>query len=205
MTLWPRGGVEEVDLTPARERGIITYQGDGMKMFGVIDGVFWGVLLIAVGVWLLVRRSVPVHVPVIRVVIAVIFVYIGVRFLVRGPEIRDRNTAVFTESTMRYAPDKGRDYNLIFGSGTIDLSEASVTDAVIRAEVNVVFGTGTLRINPSQPVHVVISSAFGSVDAPNGRSVAFGESTYDTASYTPGSPALEIRATAVFGRLSIQP
>ncbi len=176
-----------------------------MKMVGIFDGVFWGVVLIAVGVWFLVRRYVPIQIPVIRIIIAAIFVYVGIRVLIQGPVIRERNTMVFSQSTLPYTPDSGHDYNVIFSSGTIDLRGAEVGEAGIRAQVNVVFGSGVLRINPSTPVHVSMSSAFGSVDAPNGRSVAFGDSDYRTPAYKEGLPALEIRATAVFGRLVIEP
>ena len=176
-----------------------------MKIVPLIDGIFWGVLLIAVGAWFIVRRYVPVNIPVFRVIIAVIFVYIGIRVLVRGPTIQEKNTVVFSESTMSYSPDNGRDYNVVFSSGTIDLSDVALSGTSVRTQVNVVFGTGTLRINPSMPVRVSMSSAFGPVEAPNGRSVAFGDTTYTTPAYKDGAPALEIRATAVFGRLTIQP
>jgi hypothetical protein len=173
-------------------------------MVSIIDGVFWGALLIVLGVWFIIRRSVPVHIPVIRIVIAVLFVYAGVRILARGPVSVDRNTAILSESTMSYSPDRGREYNLIFSSGAIDLSAAVPSGSSIQAEVNVIFGSGTLRINPSVPVRVSMSSAFGSVESPNGRAVAFGDTVYTTASYREGAPALEIHATAVFGRLIIQ-
>jgi hypothetical protein len=173
-------------------------------MVSIIDGVFWGALLIVLGVWFIIRRSVPVHIPVIRIVIAVLFVYAGVRILARGPVSVDRNTAILSESTMSYSPDRGREYNLIFSSGAIDLSSAVPSGSSIQAEVNVIFGSGTLRINPSVPVRVSMSSAFGSVESPNGRAVAFGDTVYTTASYREGAPALEIHATAVFGRLMIQ-
>jgi predicted membrane protein len=176
-----------------------------MKMVSIFDGVFWGVVLIAVGVWFLVRRYVPVNIPVFRIIIAVIFVYIGIRVLIQGPAIRDRNTVVFTESTLPYTPASGHDYNVIFGSGTVDLTTAVVGQTGNHAQVNVIFGTGVLRLNPSLPIHVSMSSAFGTVEAPNGRSVAFGDSDYNTPSYKPGSPALDIKATAVFGRLVIEP
>ena len=48
-----------------------------------------------------------------------------------------------------------------------------------------------------------MSSAFGTVESPNGKSVAFGDMVYATSSYREGAPALEIHATAVFGRLII--
>jgi predicted membrane protein len=176
-----------------------------MKMVSYVDGIFWGVLLIAVGAWFLFRRYVPVTIPVFRVIVAVIFVYFGIRILVRGPEVRDRNTLVFSESTMSYSPDRGGDYNVIFSTGTVDLSNVALSGGSVRTQVNVVFGNGTLRINPSMPVRVVMSSAFGTVDAPNGRSVAFGDTSYTTSSYKDGAPALDIHATAVFGRLTILP
>jgi hypothetical protein len=174
-------------------------------MVSLIDGIFWGALLIILGVWFIVRRSVPVHIPVIRIVVAVLFVYAGVRILARGPVSVDSNTAVFSESTMSYSPDRGREYNLIFSSGAIDFSSAAPSSGSIRAEVNVIFGRGTLRFNPSQPVRVNMSSAFGTVESPNGRSVAFGDMVYTTPSYREGAPALDIHATAVFGRLTILP
>jgi hypothetical protein len=173
-------------------------------MVSIMDGIFWGSVLILVGVWFIVRRSVPVHIPVIRIIVAVLFVYAGVRILVRGPVSTDRNTAVFSESTMSYSPDRGREYNLIFSSGDIDLTAAAPSNASIHAEVNVIFGSGTLRINSALPVRVNMSSAFGTVESPNGRSIAFGDTVYTTQSYREGAPALEVHATAVFGRLRIR-
>ena len=177
-----------------------------MKMVSLIDGIFWGVLLIVVGVWFLVRRYVPVHIPVIRVIIAVLFVYIGIRVLVRGPVVQDRNTLVFSDSTaLHYTPDSGRDYNVIFSRGDVDLASVAVSATSIRAQVNVVFGSATLHINPATPAKVNMSSAFGTVDAPGERTVAFGETVYTTPAYKAGAPALEVHAAAVFGRLTIAP
>jgi len=174
-------------------------------MVSLVDGIFWGALLIILGVWFIVRRSLPVRIPVIRIVIAVLFVYAGVRILARGPVTADGNTAVFSESRMTYSPERSREYNLVFSSGAIDLSGAAPSGASIRAEVNVIFGSGTLRINPSIPVRVNMSSAFGTVESPNGRSVAFGDMVYTTKSFREGAPSLEVHATTVFGRLTILP
>ncbi len=175
-----------------------------MKMVGIIDGIFWGLALIALGVWFLVRRYVPVHIPVIRIIVALFFVYLGVRVLVQGPTIRDHNTVVFSDTSIQYSPEHGRAYNVIFSNSNVDLSDVQISGSSSRTEVNVVFGSGTLRLNPSTPVRVQMSSAFGTVDAPSGRSVAFGDSVYTSDSYREGAPALEIHATAVFGRLAIQ-
>lgn len=176
-----------------------------MKMVNLIDGIFWGVLLIALGVWFLVRRYVPVNIPVIRIIIAVFFVYLGVRVLIRGPSIRDKNTVVFSQSEMSYGTgEKGNEYNLIFSSGRVDLSGVPVDERSVSAEVNVIFGSGTLRLSSTVPARVHMSAAFGSIHAPNGRSVAFGDTVYTTPAYKEGAPALEVKAAAVFGSLRIE-
>jgi hypothetical protein len=173
-------------------------------MVNIFDGIFWGVVLIVLGVWFLVRRYVPFTIPVIRIIIAVLFVYLGVRVLVRGPVVRERNTVVFSNrSHMEYSAEGGKDYNVIFGNGDVDLTAVTVADRSVRADVNVIFGTGTLRINPAVPIRLDMSAAFGTIIAPNGRSVAFGDTVYTSQAYRNGAPALEIKATAVFGKLTI--
>lgn len=74
-------------------------------MPALIDGIFWGVLLIAVGAWFILRRFVPVHIPVIRLVIAVLFIYVGIRVLVRGPF--ENHSAIFSETHQKYAAGSG--------------------------------------------------------------------------------------------------
>jgi len=178
-------------------------------MLSTFDGVFWGLFLVALGAWLIVRRSIPVHIPVVRIIVAALFVYLGVRVLVGSSAVTDRNTAVFSESAMSWAPGRSREYNLIFSRGSVDLFQASSPTATagrtIRAEVNVVFASGTLRIDRSAPVRVTMSSAFGTSEAPDGRTVSFGDLSYVTPSWREGAPGLEVHATTVFGRLTIQP
>ena len=172
-------------------------------MPSLFDGIFWGIVLIVVGVWFLARRFIPVQIPVFRLLVAVLFVYVGIRVLVGGPLARPGHNAVFAESHMKYTPGWDRDYNIIFGRGVVDLTDVTVGSAGVRTEVNVIFGTGTLRINPSLPLRIDMSSAFGTVEAPNGRSVAFGDTVYTSPSYKDGAAALEVHATAVFGRLVV--
>jgi len=177
-----------------------------MKMVSIIDGVFWGVLFISLGVWFIVRRYVPFHIPIVRIIFAVFFIYLGVRVLVHGPGFHDRNTTVFSDATMEYVEENGarkNDYNVVFGASVVDLTAVAVTTETIRQEVNVVFGSGTLKIKSGTPVRVDMSSAFGTVEAPNGNAVAFGENVYVTPAYKEGEKHLRVRANTVFGKLKI--
>jgi hypothetical protein len=174
-------------------------------MFSLIDGIFWGLAFILVGVWFIVRHYVPVHIPLGRILVALILIYVGVRVLVHGPLVRERNTVVFSESRM--GPESGGrsgDYNIIFSRGVVDLSSVRPTTGSLRKEVNVIFGSGVLKIDRSAPVRVDMSTAFGTVRAPGGTAAAFGDSVYTTPSYTDEAAALRVKATAVFGTLTIQ-
>jgi hypothetical protein len=176
-----------------------------MRTINLFDGIFWGIVLIVLGVWFIVRPRVPFHLPVIRIIIAVLFVYIGVRVLVWGPSIRQKNTAVFSQSEMVYTEGMKQDeYNMIFGSGSVDLRTVRVGDKSVGAEVNAIFGSGVVRVDPATPVRIHMSAAFGSVQAPGGRSIAFGDSVYTTPAFKEGAPALEVKASAVFGSLRIE-
>ncbi len=172
-------------------------------MPSLIDGIFWGILLIAVGAWFILRHYFPVRIPVLRVIVAILFIYAGVRVLVRGPEMRP--LSVFSESHQKYTPGWDRDYSIIFGTGDVDLTGVTLGGTGVRTQVNVVFGSGVLRFNPALPVRIDMSAAFGAVETPDGRSVSFGDSVYTTRTYRDGAPALVVHATAVFGRLRLAP
>lgn len=172
-------------------------------MVSLIDAVFWGVLLIVLGALLIARKYVPFNLPVGRIIIALVFVYLGVRIILRGPAVRDENTVIFGSRTTLAGETRGsRDYNVIFGSGDIDFTTMPADDAT--REVNVIFGSGTLRVNPEAPVKIVLSAVFGSVRAPDGSTVSFGDRTWTSAAYREGSPALRVKAAAVFGSLNIR-
>ena len=173
-----------------------------MRMVSLIDAVFWGVLLIVLGALLIVKRYVPFELPVGRIIVALVFVYLGVRIILRGPTVRDENTVVFGSRTTLAGGGGSRDYNVIFGSGDVDFTSLA-PDNTTR-EVNVVFGSGTLRVAPDAPVQIRMSSVFGSVRAPDGATVSFGDRTWTSPAYREGSPALRIKAAAVFGSLAIR-
>jgi predicted membrane protein len=176
-----------------------------MRIVSLFDGIFWGLFFIVIGVWFMVRRYVPVQIPILRVVFAVLFVWIGIRILIAGPEIREKNTVVFSEARLEAQADDSRDdYNVIFSTATIDLTQLAPAGSTIRKTVNIVFGSGILRINPNVPVRIELATAFGSVQTPDGRSIVFGDKEYRTPAYKDGGDAVVIKASAVFGSLRIQ-
>ena len=112
------------------------------------------------------------------------------------------NSAVFRESKMS---DDGmqREYNIVFGNGTIDLFKMEHTGNR-KIEVNVIVGSGTLLLNDSIPTKVKMNTVFGSAQAPDKRTNGFGETSFTTSTYKEGEPYVSIETNVVFGKLEIE-
>ena len=175
-----------------------------MRFISLFDGVFWGLFLIVIGVWFMVKRYIPVQIPVFRVIFAVFFVWLGIRILISSPWNPETRTAVFSERALEFGGDASSgDQTVLFNSANFDLTQIKPEGGDVHKTVSVIFGSGTLRLNPDVPAIVRLSTAFGSISTPDGKSVVFGDSEYRTPAYKDGVPALVVKASAVFGSLRI--
>ncbi|NPV69286.1 MAG: hypothetical protein HPY55_01415 [Firmicutes bacterium] len=165
-------------------------------------GAFWGLLLIVWGVLALLRSFFNINLPVFRILVALFFIYMGVSVLVGGfGHTGDKNTVLFGERTIPGDP-AADEYNIIFGSGVIDLTRLTPVDRG-HIEVNVIFGGGTVKINPEIPIRIHASSAFGSASLPNGSATFFGEQTYTTKAAAEGVKMIELKVSTVFGSVTV--
>jgi len=168
------------------------------------SGVFWGVVLILLGLSVVVKAVFHIDIPLFRILFALVVIYLGVRVLVGGfGGIRSGHSVVFGESDMR--PAEGvNDYKVVFGQGALDLSGEAAPASVRRLEFKTVFGSGRLILPRDVPVRVKVSAAFGNARFPNGGNVAFGDHVYQSDAWSEGRPGFEIEATVVFGELVIR-
>jgi hypothetical protein len=175
-----------------------------MRFISLFDGVFWGLFFVIIGVWFMVRRYVPVNIPIFRVIFAVFFVWLGIRILISSPWDQNTRPSVFSERVLEYSgAGSNGDQTVLFNSANFDLTQIKPEGSDVHKTVSVVFGSGTLRLNPAVPTLVRLSTAFGSISTPDGKSTVFGDSEYRTPAYKDGAPALVIKASAVFGSLRI--
>ena len=174
-----------------------------MKMGFMVSGLFWGVVVVLFGVSILLRAVFHIDLPFFRVLFGLIVIYWGVCLLTNHNGCSSGSVkTVFTESKVA-ANGSDREFAVIFGRNTVDLSGISVKDKTVRVKSATVFGETVLVIDPSVPARINISSAFASATAPNGNSVALGEMSYTTKDYKEGMNCLNIEADAVFGSLRI--
>lgn len=162
---------------------------------------FIGVILIILGVLLLARHLFNLNIPVFRILMGAIFIFIGISIAFGGFRGKGSDIVFSSHNIEVLSPE--REYNFIFSNGVVDFSKVPPPDKIQGVKVNTIFSDGTIIINPQTPVVIKTNAAFASANMPDGNSISFGNYNYKTRSITPGANYLEIEASVVFGRLSI--
>ncbi|MGI6161647.1 MAG: hypothetical protein ACOYJD_06415 [Christensenellales bacterium] len=156
--------------------------------------LFWPVIIILIGVALLLKTIFKLDFSIFRIIIGVAIIWAGISVLSGG--IAARKTQTFTPEDA----GKPRQWDVVFASQRIDLSQWKPEDGSANVEINVVFGSAQVFVPRDEPLLIDGSSAFGAVRTPDGQTVAFGELNMKDGE----SPALYIKANCVFGELNIR-
>jgi predicted membrane protein len=168
-------------------------------------GLFWGIILIVIGLSIIFRIIFDIN--IFRIVIAIIFILIGIKILIGRPFIyseKGENNVIFGERRHTSAPVNGMEYNTIFSKTIYDFTGADLLpDLRTGITFNTIFGSTEIILPPSIPVKIKTDAVFSAATMPNGNSVAFGNINYSSPEATDSSTILEIRAHVVFGGLKI--
>lgn len=171
-------------------------------------GLFWGLILIIIGVSLLIKVIFNINFPIFRIVIAFIFIYIGIKILV-GPSIKlfhtqtDKNGVIFGE-TSQSSIQNNQEYNAIFGKLVFDLKNIELnSDTNYNIKINTVFGSCELILPENVNINIESNAVFGLASMPNGNSTSFGNIDYKK--YSPEfHTTLFIKADVVFGSFIVK-
>jgi hypothetical protein len=175
----------------------------------LFNQVFWGVLLILLGLAVIIKVVFQINLPLGRIFFAFILIYIGFWFLLGGKSGWQPqgygNTVAFNDSQVSITQPSTEEYNIIFGKGTMDLTGIVLNrEGITHLKVNTIFGSGVIKINPDIPAKIVFDSPFAAVRLPDGNNVTFGNNyAYTTKSFQENQGYLLIKAEVVFGSLEI--
>ena len=166
--------------------------------------LFWGLLFIVIGIVMVVKYAFHINLPVMRIIFGFILIYLGVSVLLKGSFNwhHDDNDVIFRNDNIKVT-DANDEYNIIFGSSIVDLSDIQSTNENKKIEVNAIFSSGVLKIRGDAPIVIKANSGFASAHFPNGTSISFGDYTYKTKGYRENEPYILIEANVVFGQLNI--
>jgi predicted membrane protein len=169
--------------------------------------LFWGLLLVILGLSLILRIVFNIDFPLFKIFIAFLLIFFGLKMLFgtfRGPSIEtSENDVVFGEKRFNN-PENNRDYSVVFGKGVFDFRDFDLKGEKQKIKISTVFGASIVKINKNMPVKIKVESAFAGADLPNGNSAAFGSTTYISPDFDAGKPNLEIKLEVVFGGCEVR-
>jgi len=166
------------------------------------NGIFWGVFLALIGLLIIIKYTLNLNISIFRVAVAIIFIYLGISLILGQWGIKTESDIIFREERIT-STSLSREYNVVFSRGYIDLSNISPEELNKNIKIATVFSSTTLKLNPNMPVVIDIDCAFGSVKTPDGKTLAFGKSTYNSPEVEGSQNYLKIKADTVFGELNI--
>lgn len=174
-----------------------------MRFNNLLGGTFLGVLLILVGIAALLR-SFNIDIPFGRIIIGLLIIYVGVAILVGGGIfIPEDNVTIFSNTNIKVIDNIENEYTILFGSGTIDLTDINLENLNNQIEINTIFGATEVLLASDKPIRMEVSSVFGKATIPTGNSVSFGDLSYNNVT-DEDEKFINLKAAAVFGGTNIR-
>jgi len=169
-------------------------------------GLFWGVILIVIGLSIIFR--VFFDISILRIVFAVVIILFGIKILIHKPKVfhsGEENHVFFGERIFRpNSVDQG-EYNTIFGKSVYDFRDMkNLKPGKNKLEINTVFGSTEIILPDTLAVRIKADAVFAAAHMPNGNSVAFGTINYNSENAVSASDYLYIEANVVFGDLKFR-
>ena len=169
-------------------------------------GLFWGALLLVLGIALIIKVVFNVDFPVFKILVGVFFIFIGLKILfgrVLIPEGKiGPDETIFSERVYD-SPEDGKEYNVIFGKGVYDFTQTDLSKGNVRVEINTVFGGTVIKVREDMPYKIEADAVFAGAELPGGNTAVFGSSKYSSDNFRSDSAALYIKIGVVFGGVQV--
>lgn len=159
-----------------------------MKMNILSWNFFWGVLLILWGSSLILR-SFNIFLPLAKIFIALIIILFGIKLLLGNKSCPFRSKNYKDNFSSKVQVNRSGDYNMIFASGIIDLSDIKPDSAEL--EINVVFGSAEVLLPSNINFDIDATAVFGKNVVPRGINRNAGDSR-----------SIHIDSNAIFGQIT---
>lgn len=177
-----------------------------------MKSMFWGVVIIAVGLCVLLGAIFGINIPIFKILLGLFLVYMGIKvifgafsldFSVRAEKRSSDHEAVFAKSQFNYPNSKSaKEYITVFGASSLDLTNMANVDGV-ELETVTVFGESEILVKKGTPLRIESNTVFAKSELPGKNISAFGQFYYSTPGLKDSDPALKLKATSVFGSTKI--
>lgn len=169
-------------------------------------GLFWGALLLILGIVLIIKVVFNIDFPIFKVLVGIFFIFLGIKVLfgrVLIPEGKIGPEETIFGERVYDSPERGKEYSVIFGKGVYDFTDVDLSEGNFEAKINTVFGGSVIRIREDMPVRIDADAVFAGAELPGGNTAVFGTANYTSDNYSPDSASLHIRIGVVFGGVQV--
>jgi predicted membrane protein len=171
-------------------------------------GIFWGIVFILIGIGIVIKVVFHIDFPIFKVLIALFFIYIGVRMLVGFHGCNHfrngKEGVIFGQTNITGTDIQSGEHNVLFGKALLDLRTLELKDQPVKLKVNTVFGNTEIKIKRDMPCIINGDIAFGNMKMPDGNHASFGNIRYTSPTYSADSVYLQIDADVAFGNIEVE-
>ena len=190
------------------------------------SNVGWGLFLIIVGFVVLLNAIFNLHIPIFKIMFALLLVSMGIKMLLstRHREFRFFSCNRFsqedaaecssgccfsggvfsdTQSTQTINGTEYVRHSIAFGKKIIDLTGDGFVDRNVIVEVDASFGEITVKIDSRMPVGITAHTSFGSFSLPETAHLVFDKGHYRTVSYENATKKIDLDIRMSFGAVHI--
>ena len=170
----------------------------------LFTGIFIGTLLVLWGISLIVEAIFGISIPVMRVGFALLLMYAGLTLIKGMYEAKNQKAIFFSQESVKADANTPQQYyKIVFGQGTVDLSDLDASTSPVHVQVYTLFGKGILKLNPHVTTAINTTSVLSSVSFPDKAVVSLGNYRYISGDAN-HEPQVIIDATAVFSALEVK-
>ena len=169
--------------------------------------LFWGLLLVVLGLSLIFRIVFNIDFPLFKIFVAFILIFFGLKMLFgsfKTPTFETKESDVVFGEKRFSNPETDRDYSVVFGKGVYDFRDLDLKGEKQKVKIATVFGATVIKLKKDMPVKIRVESAFAGTELPNGNSSVFGSTTYTSPDFDPEKPYLDINLDVVFGGCEVR-
>jgi len=156
--------------------------------------LFWGLIVILIGVMIVVQVVFKIHFPIWRLLFGAVLIFWGIRVLSGKAWDRKGNSSegVFSEGVYEAKNLDVRKFEYVFSSQTVDLRHVAFPPES-QIQVEAVFASVTVLLPPDVRLEVDQEAVFASIDSRGVRTAV-----------SPDAPKVRLKAEAVFANIEIR-
>ena len=162
-------------------------------------GLFWGLLISLIGISMILKYVLNIDLHLGSIFFGIILVLFGLKLIFGQsfkPVVKHHHN-----NKVNFYSGSG-DHNILFSSGTIDLTNYKDGSRFPR-EINVVFGSAVVLVPDSMNLEIATTTVFGSTNLPGRSYNGFGEDTI-ILSNDNSKPLIKMETNTVFGKLDFE-